>query len=146
MRRKAVTLAEVLVVVVVMGVIASVGYVSYHGMIEKRLDEEAKAAIRSIALAELSYFSENNSFYPSPQGMVNNEVTIMKNLDVDFYTDDWEFCINSILQLGSMKRAVIIAKRIGSDKAFGIRVWEEGPFEEFEQDNGWGDYNCGTGN
>lgn len=60
MRSKyALTLLEVLVVVIIIGILASIGFVNYTGIKERALAKEATANLKLIAAAERIYRMEN---------------------------------------------------------------------------------------
>jgi len=57
------TLMELLIVVAIIGILAGVGVPMYNGYIQNSKEDVAKNNLRSIALMEANYFSDNNSYY-----------------------------------------------------------------------------------
>jgi len=57
------TLIELLIVVAIIGILAGVGIPMYNGYITDSKETVAKNDIRSIALMEADYFSDNNQYY-----------------------------------------------------------------------------------
>lgn len=62
--KKSYTLIEILVVMVVIGILASLGLPNYGKLKEKALDREAKATLALMRAAQKIYKMENSSYYP----------------------------------------------------------------------------------
>jgi prepilin-type N-terminal cleavage/methylation domain-containing protein len=60
---KAFTLIELLIVVAILGVISAIAVPVYNDYIKTAKQEAAKNSLRSIALAQVEYRSENNTYY-----------------------------------------------------------------------------------
>ena len=69
------TLLELLIVVAIIGILAGVGIPAYNGYITDSKEETAKNNLRSIAMMQSSYFSDNNSYY-----LASNTNSINTNL------------------------------------------------------------------
>jgi len=57
------TLIELLIVVALLGIIAGIGIPAYNGFIKSSKESVAENSLRSIALMQESYISENNNYY-----------------------------------------------------------------------------------
>jgi prepilin-type N-terminal cleavage/methylation domain-containing protein len=65
MRRNGFTLAELLVVVMILGVLAAVAMPSYRRMVERNYLRQAEDILLAIYAGERAYyFSNNNNYYP----------------------------------------------------------------------------------
>ena len=62
MQQRGLTLIELMVVVVVMAVLASVAYPLYTNQIQKSRRADAKTALQTIALAQERYFTINGEY------------------------------------------------------------------------------------
>ncbi len=60
--QQAFTLIELMIVVAIVGIIASIAYPSYTEMVEKSRRADAKGALLGFANAMERYFTENNSY------------------------------------------------------------------------------------
>ena len=87
------TLMETLVVIIIIGILASLGTISYSGVRERAIGKEAKANLRLIAAAEKIYRMEYGFFYPS----TGNE-TLLTNINsflrLSLTARNWDYSIN----------------------------------------------------
>ena len=57
------TLIELLVVVTIIGILSSIGIVSYNGYISGTTQKSAENAMLQISLAQTEYYSDNSEYY-----------------------------------------------------------------------------------
>lgn len=62
-QRKAFTLIELLIVVVILGILASIAIVKFANSKEKAYLASMKSDLRNLVTSEEAYFSDNNSSY-----------------------------------------------------------------------------------
>lgn len=60
--QRSLTLVELLMVVVIIGILASLGIVQYGAVIEKSRSAEAYSVLADIVAAEKAYYLENDSY------------------------------------------------------------------------------------
>lgn len=82
------TLIELLIVVAIVGIMAGIGIPMYNGYITDSKETVAKNDIRSIALMEADYYSDNNQYYliansASSTRSINTTLFGKTTLDVD---------------------------------------------------------------
>lgn len=63
MSRKGFTLVEVLIVVIIIGILASIGIPQFASSIEKAKGGECRAGLGHLQTAEKIYFAENETYY-----------------------------------------------------------------------------------
>lgn len=56
------TLLELMIVIVIIGILASIGYVNYGRSVEKARGAEAYSVLSEIVAAEQAYYVENDSY------------------------------------------------------------------------------------
>jgi prepilin-type N-terminal cleavage/methylation domain-containing protein len=84
MNRKGFTLVEVLIVVIIIGILASIGIPQFAASIEKAKGGEARAGLGHIQTGEKVYYAENE-FY----------TTNTADLDITLTQKYWAFSINT---------------------------------------------------
>lgn len=86
------TLMELVIVVVILGILATLGITRYRASYEQALSRQAVADLKLIAAAERIYRIEMGTFYPAA-GVVNNVGTININLRLMLSAKDWTYNI-----------------------------------------------------
>ena len=87
------TLIELMVVVVILGIAASVLVVSTIPSREYKYDKIAVANLRTIAQANKLYSTRYGFYYPWPTMVVNNLALINANLSIDIPSFGWNYTI-----------------------------------------------------
>lgn len=82
MKNSGLSLLEVIVVLVVIGLIATLGLINYAGIKEEALDKEARANLKLIQAAEKIYHMEFNPNYFPPAGVETDLTQINDNLNL----------------------------------------------------------------
>lgn len=72
MKRRGFTLLELVIVVIIVGILAAIGFVQYNKMIEKSRASEAKAVLGQIRRAEQAYYQENNAYTTTLGNLIVN--------------------------------------------------------------------------
>ena len=57
------TLIELVVVVAIIGILSSIGVVSYNGYVSGTKQKSAENAMQQISLAQTEYYSDNSEYY-----------------------------------------------------------------------------------
>ncbi len=86
---------EMLIVIIIVGVLATLAIVQFGSYKENALDREAKSNLKLIRAAERVYRMEATSYYPSA-GSVNTISSINSNLKVDLNaaaTRNWNYAV-----------------------------------------------------
>ncbi|MFH1678311.1 MAG: prepilin-type N-terminal cleavage/methylation domain-containing protein [Candidatus Omnitrophota bacterium] len=88
---KAVTLLEILVVVVIVAILAALGLPRFSTMKERALDKEAGANLKLIQAAEKIYRMENSIYYPSGVGADTTAINTVLRLSLP--SANWSYTI-----------------------------------------------------
>jgi len=98
MRKCAFTLLELLIVLIVVGILATIGFVNYSGVKEEALDKEAKISLRLIMAAEQIYRMDTGNYYESenkrPPTQPQSTINLNNNLKLSLPTSEnrtWEY-------------------------------------------------------
>ncbi|MBB12754.1 MAG: pseudo-pilin PulG [Flavobacteriaceae bacterium] len=95
------SLIELLVVVAIIGTLASVGIYSYNGYISSTKKTAAKNSMQQISLAQQEYYSINGDYVttvencgvPEDTDTINTDLFDTEGGDKVIDVDGWEFCI-----------------------------------------------------
>jgi len=90
------TLIELVVVVVIVGVLVSLGVPLYMRTVERARDYEAKTNLLLIHAAQLIYRAENNFYYP-PGSTTSNLSDINNYLHLNLNDNLWTYSITGTL-------------------------------------------------
>lgn len=97
-KKRGVTLLELLIVVMIVGVLATLATVSYTGIKEETVDKEAKANLRLILAAQRIYRMEVGRYYPYDYGTISNIGDINTKLKLLLSTAanrSWNYSVTS---------------------------------------------------
>ena len=108
MRKKGFTLVELMVVIIIMGILATLAIPNYNNSLERALGQEAKANLKLIAAAERIYRMETNTYYPS-FGNETNIANINSNLKLSLTEAKWDYSVT-----GGASTFTVFAARWGS--------------------------------
>ena len=61
------SLIELLVVVAIIGILSSIGVVSYNGYVSGTKQKSAENAMQQISLAQIEYYSDNSEYYTTSE-------------------------------------------------------------------------------
>ncbi len=88
------TLLEILIVLVIVGILATLGFINYTGVREHAVGKEAQANLKLIAAAEKIYRLETGGYYgpDSDIGMINTYLKLSLTGSPD---RSWDYAINS---------------------------------------------------
>ncbi|HWH31485.1 MAG TPA: type IV pilin protein [Egibacteraceae bacterium] len=92
------TLIELLVVIIIIGILAAIAIPTFLNQREKGWDSAAKSDLKSAAIAQESYFTENNG-YAGTTALLNDEGFNGSNdVDLTFIgtaTGDSDYCMSA---------------------------------------------------
>lgn len=109
--RTAFTLLEILVVIIIIGILATFGIAQYYPVRERALGKEAIANLKLIAAAEKIYRMEHGKYYPGAIAASEDDVTdINDNLKLLLTETNWDYEIAG----GSDNSFSAMARRQGS--------------------------------
>ncbi|MCU0652148.1 MAG: prepilin-type N-terminal cleavage/methylation domain-containing protein [Candidatus Omnitrophica bacterium] len=92
LEKQGVTLIEMLVIIILIGILASVGIVNYSKTKEHALGKEAQANLKLIAAAEKIYRLETSSYYVDPTDIT--EINSVLKLALPVSNGNWTYDIS----------------------------------------------------
>lgn len=93
--KRAVTMMEIMVVIVIIGVLATLGVVVFSASSNSAYDREAQAILRLLRAAQESYMVDMGTYYP-PSGNTSSVANINSNLKVLISTSsNWTYTVFS---------------------------------------------------
>ncbi|MBU1727433.1 MAG: type II secretion system GspH family protein [Candidatus Omnitrophica bacterium] len=87
--RKGFTLLEMIVVIIIVGILATLGFSQYGSYREKVVDKEAQANLKLIQAAERIYRMEYGFYYPYQQSATAAQINDMLRLTLP--TKNWNY-------------------------------------------------------
>ncbi len=121
MKNNSVTLLEILVVILIVGILMIIAIPKFSSVKEKDIIVEAEAGLRQLSAAEKFYYLEKDEYYPS-SGSETNIDNINQNLKLELKENFWDYlCDNA---------GCVQASRIGGSKDFRLCITEEDPVED----------------
>ncbi len=94
LKDKGFTLIEILVVIIIIGILATLGMVNYSGVKERALGKEAIASLKLMAAAEKIYRMEQGGYFPVSGGGQSNLTAINNNLKLSLTNTSWNYNIS----------------------------------------------------
>lgn len=89
---KGLSLLEIIIVVVIVGILGGLTFLYYTPTKEHAMGKEARTNLRLILAAEKIYRLETGNYYP-PTGNESNATAINANLRLNIKTDKWGYAI-----------------------------------------------------
>jgi len=98
LNKKSFTLIELIIVVIIIGILASMGLPGFEKTKEQALDREAKANMQLILAADKIYRMENGTYWPV-NNLESNQANINTALKLSLPTDaarKWSYEVNNL--------------------------------------------------
>ena len=91
------TLLQVLIVIIIVGILAALGYINYTKIQESSFDKEAQSDLILINSAEQIYYTENNNAaYGQPPLNSNSGLNAFLNLSLPSVNSNWNYRISNV--------------------------------------------------
>jgi len=99
--KSAFSLLEIIIVVIIVSILASIAFPGMVRMYETNMDKEAMSSLKLIQAAEDSYYLEESEYFETDVGCETNPGfsyadTINSNLVLRLSTINWEYCVDNI--------------------------------------------------
>ncbi len=104
------TLIELMVVVIIVSILASLAIPNFKAAREKTLDREAISALRLIKVAERQYRLANNAYWPGAATTNTDLAQINGNLSIVLNSSSWTYEVTGFAGAASFRSR---AKRLG---------------------------------
>jgi prepilin-type N-terminal cleavage/methylation domain-containing protein len=75
--KKGVTLIEMIIVIIIVGILATIAVPQYIGVKERSMDKEARANLSTIQAAEKNYRIEKGSYYAGSTADLNTNLKLL---------------------------------------------------------------------
>lgn len=100
MNKKGFTLVEVMVVVIILGILATIGVPQFADSIEKAKGAEARAGLSFIQIVEKIYYAEsdNNTYVSFPPDPTVTTLSRPGELDITLSQEYWYFSVTTTPQ------------------------------------------------
>lgn len=89
------SLAEILVTITIIGILAGIAIPVYTGSVEEARSAEALANINMVHAAQRMYFANNGEYYPAGGGSTDNTPAINAALNIDITEQYYQITIES---------------------------------------------------
>lgn len=116
--KKAFTLIELLIVIIIVGVLAAVAIPNYTNMVERAKADQATTYLRVIRTAEKIYYSSNETY------IVCNNVGDLKNIGAEITEESYTFTVAGNPDIADSFLAT--AARRNTDPAVTITLDDDG--------------------
>lgn len=93
-RSRAFTLVELMIVIVIIGVLATLSIVQFSGPKEQALEKEAKANLKLISAAEKIYRMEAGHYIDAPDENAINQILRLM-LPANETTKNWDYSVTA---------------------------------------------------
>lgn len=85
------TLLELVVVVIIMGILATLAIPTFNRLRESSLDNEARSSLRLIQQAQMIYNMTHGFYYPAPAASETNITRINDHLKLSLNEQVWDY-------------------------------------------------------
>jgi prepilin-type N-terminal cleavage/methylation domain-containing protein len=123
MKNTGLVLIELIIVIIIISIIATMGLVNYSGVREDSLDKEARANLKLIQAAEKLYHIEFNPYYYPTTGSTSNIALINNNLKLSLPTPagtpQWSYQVDNTGQA--------VATRAGGGRTWTLTIGDDEP-------------------